>query len=281
MSHSTRTGAVQQTTSDPLSPTVSTPRAGGLGTRRNPAAMRVTDVRRISNGLLHLGLAREDGGTFTFRPGQFCRMAVPVSGGDPVWRSYSIATPTTEGSPNEFCEVAVAARPDGVATEYLFGLGLGDRVWISGPFGRLVLPEKDPAHYLFIGTGTGMAPYRAMLPELERRARAAGGTLRVTLLMGVREPAEALYVEDFFEFAARAPEMRSLLVSYSRRLPDEPGWFEAPGHVQDRLTQLHLSPADDRVLLCGNPAMIDDCFAALTARGFDKTAIVREKYLPG
>jgi len=243
--------------------------------------MRVTDVRRVTKGLLHLGLGREDGGTFRFRPGQFCRVAAPVSDGDHVWRSYSIATPATEGSLHETCEIAVASRPDGVATEYLFGLGLGDRVWVSGPFGRLVLPDEDPAHYLLIGTGTGMAPYRAMLPELEKRARATGGRLRVTLLMGVREPADALYVDDFQEFVARSPDLRRLFVSYSRRVPERPGWFEAPGYVQDRLSQLRLSPADDRVLLCGNAAMIDDCSTALAARGFDKSAIVREKYLPG
>lgn len=256
------------------------PRATGLGSRAAPATMRVTEVRHLSKRLLRVGFCREDGDGFSFRPGQFCRVAVPAGDGS-VWRSYSIATPVREGGTSETCEIAITAMDGGLATRYLFGLAPGDRIQTSGPFGRLVLPDVDTEHYLLIGTGTGMAPYRAMLPELEARSRSAAGRLRVTLLIGVRAPSESLYVEDFLEFVAHAPEQRRLLVTYSRVLPQTPEWFEAGGHVQDRLPWLRLSPAGDRILLCGNPDMIDDCSAALAERGFDKKALVREKYLPG
>ncbi|HSH43349.1 MAG TPA: FAD-binding oxidoreductase [Arenicellales bacterium] len=251
-----------------------------LGSREEPALMQVTTTRRLSQRLLQLGLRRADGRAFAFRPGQFCRIAVPTGDGS-VWRSYSIATPALEGGSSEICEVAITAMEGGLATEYLFGLAPGECVRMSGPFGRLVLPDTDPAHYLLIGTGTGMAPYRAMLPELEKRTRAASGRLNVTLLMGVRAPSEALYIEDFLEFVAHAPDRRQLLVSYSRQLPEVPEWFETAGHVQSQLAGLRLSSSEARVMLCGNPEMIDDCSAALAERGFDTKTLVREKYLAG
>lgn len=254
--------------------------ANALGTRTEPVLMRVTEVRTLSKRILHLGFCREDGGGFEFRPGQFCRLAVPTAMAS-VWRSYSIATQATAGSLSETCEIAVTAMPGGLASAYLFGLKVGDRIRVSGPFGRLVLPDTNPAHYLLIGTGTGMAPYRAMLPELERRAHVAGVALRVTLLMGVREPADCLYATDFLNFVARSPDHRRLLVSYSRTLPVEPAWFERRGYVQDRLRELGPSSQRDRVMLCGNPDMIDTCSDILVMQGFDKAAIAREKYLAG
>lgn len=111
--------------------------------------------------------------------------------------------PAHESGASDTCEIAASATPGGLATDYLFTLRPGDRVRVSGPFGRLALPREDPAHYVFIGTGTGMAPFRAMLPELDRRATVR--SLRVTILMGVRAPAERLYYQDFVRFAECAP----------------------------------------------------------------------------
>lgn len=249
--------------------------AQSFGTRRDPVAMRVTESRALSKRVLQLTLTREDGRDIAFKPGQFCNVAIPGADGD-VWRSYSIATPAVSGAASPVCEIAVAAVPGGAATEYLFSRRPGDSVRVSGPLGRLLLPPEDPAHYLLIGTGTGMAPYRAMLPELERRA--ATQPLRVTLLMGVRSRGECIYGGDFLDFVRRAPELRRFLVCYSRDMPAAQPSHERAGYVQDALRELPLAPGQDRVYLCGNPDMIDDCSRALTERGIDKSCLVREKY---
>ena len=250
----------------------------GLGSRDEPTVMQVSRVCRLSDRLLLLAFRRVDGLDFTFHPGQFCRVAVPAAAGY-VWRSYSIATPAHEGGASDTCEIAVTAMPGGLATDYLFALRTGDHVRVSGPFGRLVLPREDPAHYVLIGTGTGMAPFRAMLPELDRRA--AVRPFQVTILMGIRAPAERLYHADFVRFAECAPGARRLFISYSREMPTEPTRFESVGYVQDLLRNISLDPERDRVMLCGNPNMIDDCSAFLMERGFEKTRLLREKYLPG
>lgn len=251
---------------------------GGLGSRDEPTVMQVSRVCRLSDRLLRLAFRRADGLDFTFHPGQFCRVAIPTAAGD-VWRSFSIATPAREGGASDTCEIAATAMPGGLATEYLFALRTGDHVRVSGPFGRLVLPREDPAHYVFIGTGTGVVPFRAMLPELDRRATVR--PFRVTILMGVRGPTERLYYQDFVRFAECAPGARRFLISYSRQMPTEPTRFESVGYVQDLLRNIDLDPDRDRVMLCGNPDMVDECSAFLLERGFEKTRLQREKYLPG
>lgn len=149
---------------------VRTVEGSGLGTMSEPSRMQIVDIRSLSDRVMHFTLAREDGGAILFEPGQFCNVAIPGADGE-LWRSYSIATPVVSGKPSQTCDITVAAVPGGAATEYLFTRRTGEVLRVSGPFGRLVLPSEELPHYVLVGTGTGMAPYRAMLPELERRAR--------------------------------------------------------------------------------------------------------------
>ena len=87
----------------------------------------------------------------------------------------------------------------GVCSNYLCDIREGDEVAVTGPNGkRFLLPEDIEAHnYLFIATGTGIAPFRAMLMEL---FEGAGGPTRarVALVMGTPYTTDLLY-EDLFQ----------------------------------------------------------------------------------
>ena len=85
----------------------------------------------------------------------------------------------------------------GRGSNYLCDLAVGDRVQLTGPSGkRFLLPRDTEAHdYLFIATGTGIAPFRGMLMELFQRSE--GPTERdVHLLMGAPYTSDLLY-HDF------------------------------------------------------------------------------------
>lgn len=258
-------------------PEVRTAEKPNLGSLSDPSRMRIVDIRPLSDRVMQLALAREDGDGVLFEPGQFCKIAIPGPDGD-LWRSYSIATPVISGSPAKTCEIAIAAVPGGAATDYLFTRRVGEILRVSGPFGRLVLPSEESPHYVLVGTGTGMAPYRAMLPELERRADER--SIRVTLLMGVRARDELIYGEDFAAFAGRS-DQRRFIACYSRDEAGPSGSHEYRGYVQDALRELALTPGQERIYLCGNPDMIDECSRALSERGFAKRDLVREKYSTG
>lgn len=246
-----------------------------FGPAGQAAPMIVCESRLLSDSVLQLSLLRDDGGRIVFKPGQFCSIAIPSKHG-PVERSYSIATRTSDSAENRFCEIAVAPVKGGVATQYLFSRRVGDQVRVSGPFGRLVLPAVDPQRYVFIGTGTGVAPYRAMLPELQRRSLRSA--IEVALVMGVRTRRELIYADEFRAFAKRHPWFR-FITCYSRESTTVLSPFERLGRVQSAYTELDLIPGQDRVYLCGHPLMIDDWTRDLKEAGFDKRDIVREKYV--
>lgn len=246
-----------------------------FGPRGQPVTVRVQNQYLLSDSVLHLCFQREDGGRLPFVPGQFCSIAIPTENGV-VERSYSIATRTPKPWDNRLCEIAVAPVTGGLATRYLFSLTRGDKVRMSGPFGRLVLPVTDPTRYILIGTGTGVAPYRAMLPELERRSRQC--PIDTVLLLGVRTRRDLIYADEFQAFADGNSWFR-FVACLSRETSSTLRSFERRGRVQAAREELALKPGRDRLYLCGHPQMIEDWTRNLTMVGFGKRDIVREKYV--
>ncbi len=86
----------------------------------------------------------------------------------------------------------------GVCSNYLCDLLPGAEVKVTGPSGkRFLLPANPADHdYLFIATGTGIAPFRGMAMELLRHPDGPC-TSRIDLVMGVPYTTDLLY-DDLF-----------------------------------------------------------------------------------
>src|SRR5690606_5185364 len=138
----------------------------------------------------HYVLARDDGQPLDFLPGQFIQIHFDYADGTPARRSYSLATIHDHAmGPGEAVEIAVSHVPGGAATALFEALEIGSRVSASGPYGRFCLmPGDRKARDLLIGTGTGVTPYRSMLPVLASQIAERG--IEVVLLAGARTPGE-------------------------------------------------------------------------------------------
>lgn len=220
----------------------------------------------------HLAFVRADGEPIPFSAGQF--ITLNIMGPDKlVHRSYSIANAPAPDVP---MELACAYVEGGIATNFLFNLKPGDTVEACGPFGLFVLKDEQPSRYILIGTGTGVTPYRSMLKELKHRM--STHNTRTELLLGVRNPSELLFGDEFAAFAEEH-ENFAFSACYSRHQDPALKPYEYTGHIQDQFERLNLNPAQDIIYLCGNPNMIDDAFTLLTEKGFDRKQIRREKYV--
>ena len=226
----------------------------------------------------HYQFVRDDGQPLDFVPGQFIQVHFRYADGTPARRSYSLATIHDHAlGPGEAVEIAVSYVPGGAATALFEGLPEGGHVEASGPFGRFCLmPGDRNARYLLIATGTGVTPYRSMLPQL--RSLMAERGVEVVLLQGARTPAELLYGDEFRAFADAHPGFR-YVPCLSRELPPDPHPDVRHGYVQNALAELAPDPAGDIAYLCGNPHMVDACFEALKAAGLPIPQIRREKYV--
>ncbi|MDN5863637.1 MAG: FAD-binding oxidoreductase [Gammaproteobacteria bacterium] len=227
----------------------------------------------VTPRVMKFTFVRDDGLSFDYLAGQFLTLHIPWE--DRVLRrSYSIATIPDGRGPREI-EIAVTEVPNGRATGILLDLQPGERLHATGPFGRFVLRDDPPSRYVLLATGTGVSPYRAMLPALGDRIAQQG--FQASLLLGVRGPDELLFAGDF-ELLARELENFRFEPSFSRHRPNgnDIGRY---GYVQQQLAEINLDPERDIVYLCGNPIMIDESVALLKERGFTNPRIRREKYV--
>ena len=244
----------------------------------NHFPLRLVGSRMLAPMVRHLDFARADGQPLDFIPGQFIQVHFNMPDGSPSKRSYSLATIHDHAlGPGEQVEIAVSYVPGGAATALFAALDEGQQIQASGPYGRFCLGAADSnRRYLLIGTGTGITPYRAMLPQLAQMM--ATRALEIVMLFGARTPAELIYGEDFYAFAAAHPGFR-FVPCFSRELPADAHADVRRGYVQDTLHEFSPDAAGDIAYLCGNPNMVDAAFEALKGCGLPVPHIRREKYV--
>jgi ferredoxin-NADP reductase len=232
----------------------------------------------IAPAVRHMVFQRADGEAFAFVPGQFIQIHFNYADGKPTKRSYSVGSiGTGDGGAVEAIEIAVSYVEGGAATDLLGNLQVGGTVEASGPYGRFCLLDGDSnSRYLLVATGTGVTPYRAMLPLMEKLIPSRGCTF--ALVYGARNEDELLYGEEFAAFAERTPGF-SFHPCFSRepRVPARAG--DRHGRVQVALEALQPDAACDIVYLCGNPDMVDQCFGLLKDAGLPVPQVRREKYV--
>lgn len=236
----------------------------------------------LAPAVRHMSFERADGNPFVFVPGQFVQVHFAYPDGKPTKRSYSVATvvPTAgEGAtaPVERVEIAVSYVEGGAATALLSDLGEGGTVDASGPYGRFCLMDADAnRRYLLVATGTGVTPYRAMLPRIRELTKTRGCTFE--LIYGARNEGELLYGEEFEAFAREVPGF-AFHPCFSRTMRAVPRPNDRGGRVHVALAELAPDAARDIAYLCGNPDMVDQAFALLKEAGLPVPHIRREKYV--
>ena len=203
----------------------------------------------------------------SFIAGQFISIVIPGAGpkGRDLRRAYSIAS-SPEIRPIELC---VKLVEDGPGTNYLYDLKEGAEFRGFAPYGDFTFEQKPDRHALFISTGTGIAPFRAMVMS---KAYQSAPPKSAKVLIGVRSEAELLYRDADLHFPGTP-----LIETVSQPGPD---WKGLKGRVTDYIRSL---PADTPWLetdyyLCGNGSMITEVKEFLTAKGVLKDSIHQEKY---
>ena len=167
----------------------------------------------------------------------------------------------------------------GVCSNYLCDLRPGDEVLLTGPAGkRFLLPEDPNAHdYLFLATGTGIAPFRGMLLELlegpppgPRRAAWPGPCRsRIHLMMGTAYGTDLLYHGLLKQLAATNQNFTYHPVLSREPLP-QPGYGPHVHHyLATRIGEFSSFLSSNRTLvyICGLAGMQLGLFRALGVHG--------------
>jgi ferredoxin--NADP+ reductase len=204
----------------------------------------------------------------TFVAGQFAKLALPAPEGSQepmLGRPYSFVNPP-DASPHEFYVVVVPAGP---LSPRLAALRVGDPLWLlpraNGFFTISEVPEADVLWCL--STGTGLGPFLSILRTDDPWRKFS----RVVLVHAVRYANELAYRDEIAAIAgARSGGFAYVPVVSRESAPGAlPGRIPAlieDGRLEGR-AGVPLTAANAHVMLCGNPAMVDDAKNALAARG--------------
>ncbi|WP_328519431.1 globin domain-containing protein [Kribbella sp. NBC_00359] len=200
-----------------------------------------------------------------YRPGQSVAMEIPYR--PRRWRYYSPANaPRSDGS----FELHIGLVPGGqVSGPAVRSLRRGDAVRIGAPVGdTLKLPEDDGRDLVMIAGGTGLAPFRAMLEQLDRRTPPSQ-VPRVHLFHGARMPWNLYEHKQLTSLTQRPWFNYTPVVSDDTSYPGQRGQVGAIAAAQ--------GPWPNRTtLVCGSPAMVRHTVAELTEAGVPATDIHTE-----
>jgi ferredoxin-NADP reductase len=222
---------------------------------------------------------RFDGDPTPFEPGQYMTIGVVVDG-KLVQRPYSVASAPAQAGTDGY-EFYVRLVQGGTFTPFLWELPIGQGMRMIGPKGKFTLLPDDDRTHIFISSGTGNAPFVAMIRQL----LIDGQTRRVVFLNGVSYAHELGY-RDVVEGWDRSGAFPVMYVPTVSR-PDDPAnteWTGRTGRVEmilgPVLDELGLTPADSIAYICGNPDMILSAEGTLLARGYPEDQVHKELYWP-
>jgi ferredoxin--NADP+ reductase len=153
----------------------------------------------------------------------------------------------------------------GIASNYLCDLRPGDTVSLAGPFGlAFEVPDERDANLILIGSGTGIAPFRAFVKHIYANVPDWSG--RVWLFYGARSGLELLYMndekDDFAQYYDEETFQAFQALSPRPAWADDVAWDGAMAERGDELWSM-LSDAKTYVYVAGLQKMRDELDVAL------------------
>ncbi len=232
---------------------------------------RVLTVHHWTDRLFSFTTTRDP--SLRFSNGHFTMIGLRVNN-KPLLRAYSIVSANYE----EHLEFLSIKVQDGPLTSKLQHIQVGDTVIVGRkPTGTLLIDYLLPGKRLYMfSTGTGLAPFMSVIRDPETYEKFS----EVILVHGVRQVNELAY-HDYLTNELPKHELLGEMVTnqlkYYPTVTREP--YKNSGRIPDLIengklfTDLGvpaLNPAEDRVMLCGSPAMLRDLKSLLEARDFEE-----------
>jgi ferredoxin-NADP reductase len=170
---------------------------------------------------------------------------------------------------------------EGAFTPLLWRLPVGHRMRMIGPKGKFTLEPDDDRTHVFISSGTGNAPFIAMM----RQMLIDGAPRKAVFLNGVSYERDLGYRELLERWESSGEYPVTFIPTVSRpTAPENAGWSGRTGRVESIVgpvcEELGLNADSAIAYICGNPDMILAAEATLLERGFPEAQVKKELYWP-
>jgi len=234
--------------------------------------VRVESIRDLTPEIKSIGLSilsPQEG--ITFKAGQYVQFEVPrykqTSG--PEYRAYSVSSDAEE---HLSLELVITKVAQGAVTTYVHDyLKEREELQLTGPYGKFYLRDSD-RDILFIATGSGMAPIKSMLHQVEHQQLRKN----IQFFFGARTRKDLYYQEELEAWVKTLPKFN--YVPTLSRPTEEDQWQGEKGRVTHLIEKYVPEGASIDVYICGSPAMVDSCVEILQKKRIPEDRIFFDKF---
>lgn len=184
---------------------------------------------------------------FKYQPGQFVILEIPSLsdlGPREATRSMSLAS-----APFEKDLLFLMTTSQSKFKQALSSFSPGDKINFKGPFGHLCLPDQLTQPLVFIAGGVGIAPFRGIVKDQEKK----GFPQSTYLFYSCRQPQEI----SFFDYFKNLKHSNFHFIPTVTRSCSPKDWSGETQRIDQKLLQKHLGTFKNKsYFLVGLPYMI-------------------------
>lgn len=222
-----------------------------------PVPFRIERVQRELSDTFTMEMVPTDGGTFSFKAGQFNMLYVFGVGEVPI---------SISGDPADRSKVVHTTRAVGAVTKALDALRSGDEIGVRGPFGTDWPVEAAYGHDLvFVAGGVGIAPLRPAIYQAMANREKFG---RVVVLYGARTPEDILFKKELERWRGRFDMDVGVTVDRATGK-----WSGNVGVVTKLVARGGFDPLHTTAFVCGPEVMMRYVAAELEKKGVARSSV--------
>ena len=207
--------------------------------------VRVAKLEKVADDVIVLSLQLPANDRLQYKAGQYVEFLLR----DGKRRSYSMANAPHK---DEHLTLHIRHMPSGLFTDQVFStLKERDILRIEGPLGTFFLREDSKKPIILLASGTGFAPIKAIIEQLEH----SKSERPVSLYWGGRRPQD-LYMDALCQsWAESLPGFRSSPVVSDAQPQDQ--WSGRTGFVHQAVIADHPDLSGYQVYACGAPIVVE------------------------
>lgn len=241
--------------------------ASAFPIKKMPA--RVAALEKKSADVMAVRLQLPATEQFRYHAGQYIEFILR----DGSRRAYSMANAPHTQVETPGLDLHIRHLPGGKFTDHVFGAMKEKEIQrIEGPFGSFYLREDTNKPMVFVASGTGFAPIKALLEHIQYitehsadPALGAAQALRpIHFYWGGRRPSD-LYLDDWVK--AQLPKMPQLhYIPVVSEASPEDAWQGRTGFVHQAVLDDFADLSGHQVYACGAPIVVNSAQSSFTTQ---------------
>lgn len=220
---------------------------------------KIDSIEMLTEDVVKITLRLPPAVKFQFNAGQYVNL---IKNG--ITRSYSVANFSKSK-----LEFFIKNYNGGAMSNYWFNEAkTNDLIRVEGPLGTFFVRETNKKHLIFLGTGTGVAPIKAILDNIEENPTIVENK-EVWVFNGARHSNDLFWT----------PKTENFKVNYVPVLSREIHSGIYKGYVQQAVVDKNIDLENAQVYACGSVKMIEDAKKLLIENNLEENQFFSDAFV--